>query len=63
VRQLSANGDVIVVPLLISQGGVEKRILRRLEGLTFRWNGKTILPSEKITEFLESRIGEAVVRR
>ncbi len=60
VRQLSVDGEVIVVPLLISQGGVEKRIAKRLEGLTFRWNGKTILPSEKITEFLEGRIAEAL---
>ncbi len=60
VRQLSTFGEVIVIPLLISQGGVEHRILERLEGLEFRWNGKTILPSEEMIRFLESRIEEAL---
>ncbi len=60
VRQLSVSGDVIVVPLLISQGGIERGILKRLEGLEFRWNGKTILPSEEMIKFLESRIEEAL---
>ena len=60
VRQLSAFGNVIVVPLLISQGGIEHGILKRLEGLKFKWNGKTILPSEEIVKFLESRIREAL---
>ncbi len=60
VRQLSASGDVIVIPLLISQGGIEHGILKRLEGLKFRWSGKTILPSEEMVRFLESRIREAL---
>jgi len=60
VRQLGASGEVLVIPLLISRGGVESRILERLEGLEFRWNGRTILPSEEVVRFLESRIREAL---
>jgi len=60
VRQLSASSEVIVVPLLISRGGIERGILERLEGLEFRWSGKTILPSAEITAFIESRIAEVM---
>jgi sirohydrochlorin cobaltochelatase len=52
VRQAAKDGDVIIVPLLLSQGGIEKGIVKRLEGLDYVWNGKTLLPDKKITEFL-----------
>lgn len=60
VLQAGKHGDVIVVPLLLSQGGVEKGIVKRLEGLTYHWNGKTLLPDPKITEFIETSVSEAL---
>lgn len=60
VRQAGRQGDVIVVPLFLSKGGVEKDIVKRLEGLNYKWSGKTLLPDPKITQFIESSINEAL---
>lgn len=60
VRQSGKQGDVIVIPLLLSKGGVEQGIIKRLDGLTYKWSGKTLLPDEKITQFIESSVAEAV---
>ncbi|ELR69094.1 hypothetical protein C900_05483 [Fulvivirga imtechensis AK7] len=60
VHQAGKQGDVIVVPLLLSKGGVEKGIVKRLEGLTYKWSGKTLLPDSKITEFIRVSIDQAL---
>lgn len=60
VKQAGKHGDVLVVPLLLSQGGVEKGIVKRLEGLEYHWSGKTLLPDPKITEFVKVSVEEAL---
>ncbi|HEU5292599.1 MAG TPA: hypothetical protein VFU05_18250, partial [Cyclobacteriaceae bacterium] len=60
VRQAGKQGNVIVVPLLLSKGGVEQGIVKRLEGLNYKWSGKTLLPDPKITQFIESSVNEAL---
>jgi len=60
INQASKDGKVIVVPLLLSQGGVEKGIVKRLEGLNYEWNGKTLLPQPSITSFLQTSIDNAL---
>ena len=59
VRQADKQGDVIVVPLLLSKGGVEQGIVKRLEGLNYKWSGKTLLPDPRIAQFIESSVNEA----
>lgn len=60
VRQAGQQGDVIVVPLLLSKGGVEQGIVKRLDGLNYKWNGKTLLPDPKLNEFIEASVKEAI---
>ena len=60
VRQSSFNNTVIVVPLLLSRGGVEADIVKRLEGLDYEWTGKTLLPNVKISEFIVSSVAKAL---
>jgi len=60
VRQAGASGDVIVIPLLLARGGIEEGIVKRLEGLDYKWNGKTLLPHEGIRKFVETSIKEAI---
>lgn len=60
VRQAGKQGDVIVIPLLLSKGGVEQGLVKRLEGLNYKWNGKTLLPDPKIAQFIESSVNEAL---
>ena len=60
VRQSSQNSKVIIVPLLLSQGGIEKGIVKRLEGLDYIWNGKTLLPDPLITDFIMESVNHAL---
>lgn len=56
VIEKGKDGKVIVVPLLLASGGIEKGIPERLEGLEYIYNGKTLLPHKNITKFVEQSI-------
>lgn len=60
VRQANQFGDVIVVPLFLSSGGREQAIAERLEGLNYKWSSKTLLPDEKISNFLVNSVKQAL---
>jgi sirohydrochlorin ferrochelatase len=60
VRQADQFGDVIVVPLFLSSGGREDAVAERLSGLDFKWNGKTLLPDPKISNFLVNSVEKAL---
>ncbi|HLR26532.1 MAG TPA: CbiX/SirB N-terminal domain-containing protein [Fodinibius sp.] len=60
VRQANQFGDVIVVPVFLSSGGREQAIAERLEGLDFKWSGQTLLPDEKLSNFLVNSVEQAV---
>lgn len=60
VRQAGQFGEVIVVPLFLSSGGREQAVARRLEGLDFKWNGKTLLPDPLVTDFLRQSVETAL---
>lgn len=53
VRQAGEESTVIVVPLLLAPGVVEKGIEERLKDLDYRWSGKTLLPDRRIIRFIE----------
>ncbi len=60
VSQSGKDGEIIVIPLLLSQGGVEARYVKRLEGLTYKWSGKTLLPHQNITTFIQASVASAL---
>ncbi len=60
VSQSAKDGETIVIPLLLSQGGVEARYVKRLEGLDYKWSGKTLLPHQNITKFIELSVADAL---
>ena len=62
VRQANQFGDVIVVPLFLSSGGREQAIAERLEGLDFKWSGQTLLPDDKISDFLVNSVEKALTK-
>lgn len=61
VRQANDFGNVIVIPVFLSSGGREKAVAERLAGLEFSWSGQTVLPDNKITEFLMRSVQDAVL--
>ncbi|MBO6523940.1 MAG: hypothetical protein JJ971_08950 [Balneolaceae bacterium] len=60
VIKADQNGDALVIPLLLSQGGVEKKYLSRLEGLNFKWSGETLLPHYNISRFIQLSVEKAL---
>jgi len=51
-----AGKKALVLPLLLSKGGIETGILERLEGLDYIWAGKMLLPDEKLGKILVERL-------
>jgi hypothetical protein len=47
-------GRVLVVPLLISYGGIEKGIQKRLEGLNYVMSPQALLPDERLMRWVLS---------
>ncbi len=54
------GGRALIVPVLLSKGGIEKRLQKRLDGLSYVWKGHTLLPDPKITEFMEVSVESAL---
>ncbi len=54
------NGRALIVPVLLSKGGIEKRLQKRLDGLDYSWMGNTLLPDDRITAFMKTSIEEAL---
>ncbi len=57
------NGRALIVPVLMSNGGIEKRLQKRLDGLDYVWKGHTLLPDDKITAFIQSSVQEALAHQ
>jgi len=53
VQGAAATGKkALILPLLISQGGIEKGILARLENLDYIWSGEMLFPDKKLSDIL-----------
>ena len=59
VEGASAEGKrILIVPLLLSYGGIEEGIRKRLEGLEYRMPDQALLPDERLARWvLESAKG------
>ena len=51
-RATGEGTDVLVVPLLLSYGGIEKGIRERLEGLPYRMTAQGLLPDDRLAEWV-----------
>ena len=51
--------SVLIVPLLLSYGGIEVGIRRRLEGLPYRMADQALLPDERLSEWVLMQAGAA----
>ncbi len=43
-ESLGKAGPVVVVPVLIARGGIERKIPKDLAGLDYAWDGRTLMP-------------------
>lgn len=56
VERLLRSHRVIVVPLLISQNGIEEKIRVRLSGLAVVYTGQTLLPHPNISSWIKEQV-------
>lgn len=57
VESAKANGKkAIILPLLLSPGGIEYGIKSRLEGLDYIWKGDMLLPDAHFQKYLRMRV-------
>ncbi len=56
IETADVEGECIVIPLVLSTGGIEKGIQKRLDGLNYTWVDLALLPSNNITKFIEQAI-------
>ncbi len=62
VQELGQGGRVLVVPLLLANGGIEQKIPQRLEGLSYVLQEQALLPHPKVAQWIASQVSEAAVR-
>ena len=59
VSRAAADGGAIVVPVLIARGGIEKKIEKDLAGLSYAWDGETLMPHAGFEKWVLRRAAEA----
>ncbi len=52
VQDAGRQHQVLVVPVLMAQGGIEHKIPKLLKGLSYRYSGQTLLPHPKLSEWI-----------
>ncbi len=57
-RALEEGKSVLIVPLLLSYGGIEVGIRRRLEGLSYRMAEQALLPDERLSQWVLMQAAE-----
>ena len=55
---IEGGNSVVIVPLLLSYGGIEVGIRRRLEGLSYRMARQALLPDERLAEWVLMQVAE-----
>jgi sirohydrochlorin ferrochelatase len=56
VERAQQNGQALVVPLILTSGGIEHKISLELRGLAYTYNNKALLPDSRISEWIRSQL-------
>jgi hypothetical protein len=51
-RAGAEKSSVLIVPLLLSYGGIEEGIKKRLEGLSYTMSAQALLPDERLDRWV-----------
>lgn len=60
VEKASGSGSALVVPLLLSRGGIEESLQERLRGLQYRMPAQFLLPDPRIVEWVKQQVEEVI---
>ena len=58
VQTQGTEGRVLVVPLLLAQGGIERKIPQFLNGLSYIYKGETLLPHPLLAGWIKEQASE-----
>lgn len=50
------NRVALILPILISKGGIENGILERVKGLNYVWVGETLFPDKRLGKYIKSKL-------
>ena len=53
-QQVAAGRTVLIVPHLMSFGGIEQGLRKRLEGLSYLMTAQALMPDERIVEWVRA---------
>lgn len=53
------NAEVLIVPLLLSYGGIEEGVKQRLEGLPYKMSSQGLLPDERLAKWILLSVNSA----
>ena len=56
VEEQARGGRVLVVPLLLANGGIEQKIPKRLEGLPYTLQEQALLPHPKLAQWIAHQV-------
>jgi sirohydrochlorin ferrochelatase len=57
VESIQQNGGrALVVPLMLSEGGIEHKISLELRGIAYTYNNKPLLPDARMSEWIRSQL-------
>lgn len=59
VARAGTAGRALVIPVLIARGGIERKIVKDLEGLDYSWDGKTLMPHPGFDAWVLERAASA----
>jgi hypothetical protein len=57
-REQKAGRSVLIVPLLLSYGGIEKGIRQRLEGLDYVMAQRALVPDDRMAEWVKRSVAK-----
>jgi hypothetical protein len=58
VRRGASGARVLIVPVLLSFGGIEEGIKKRLEGLDYQMASQAIMPDDRLAGWIAARVGQ-----
>lgn len=58
-KAMAESSEVLIVPLLLSFGGIEEGVKKRLEGLPYRMSHQGLLPDERLAKWVILSVSSA----